>query len=622
MKTEIRIKKYNLIQNIIYIVNKTLTWQKDTILFFLIMGFSILINQYIPIVLPKIIIDMIFRNTNIRDFVVIVGCFIMAKIIVGEIYDISEKGLYARIGRIRMNFVRLRMEKALTMDYESLERKEILDLMEKAKKASAEEAVGINNLMSSLGVDEDSIGIMGVFRNSIVLFITTISLIISMITIIMINPFIVLIMFLLSLGAFFVLDMAKKADYQKHWIYMADKWRRLDYMRSITRDFSFAKDIRLYGLKTWLSEKYKSINDDTHMLYSKHYTRWIGFGIIIQIFTMLQEIVLNIWLIYMVLENRMSIANFILYLGLVRIFASNALVFFDVLTNMRRQSMETNDYRTFLELEQKNADSIEGTKPSIINNIEFIEVSFCYPGHQRIILDHINLTIRAGEKIAIVGLNGEGKTTLVKLLLRLYEPNEGKILINGIDIREYNLERYFELFSTVFQNIECFAMSILENISLKCKENTNRENAIWCIEKAGLTQKNETLSNKIDTNMLKIFDETGVEFSGGEKQKLALARALYKNAPIVILDEPTAALDPLAEYEMYTSFDKLIPQKTAFYISHRLSSTRFCDKIILLSRGKVEEIGTHQELINKNGLYKVIYEKQAHYYKEDSKNEY
>jgi len=224
------------------------------------------------------------------------------------------------------------------------------------------------------------------------------------------------------------------------------------------------------------------------------------------------------------------------------------------------------------------------------------------------------MTLHPGEKLAVVGLNGAGKTTMIKLLLRLYDPSEGYITLNGIDIKKFNREDYYRLFSPVFQDLEVFAFPIAENVSMKTPEKTHKDKVEEAIREAGLFDKILTLPKGIESELLKVVDEEGIDLSGGEKQKLALARALYKDAPIVVLDEPTSALDAIAEQQLYERFDKMIGNKAAIYISHRLASTRFCDNIAMFKDGRMIEYGGHEELMNKGGEYANMFTVQAQYY--------
>lgn len=263
----------------------------------------------------------------------------------------------------------------------------------------------------------------------------------------------------------------------------------------------------------------------------------------------------------------------------------------------------------------------KGNKPVSdgLHRIEFKNVVFSYPGTERRVLDGVNLTIEPGERLSLVGLNGAGKTTMVKLLCRLYDPTEGTILLDGTDIREYDYASYMKQFAPVFQDFKLFGFSVLENLCLKdVSEITDEEKkrAEQVLELTELKDKIDSWPKGSDTRIFKVFEEDGVEPSGGEQQKLAIARALYKDSPVIILDEPTAALDPIAEYEIYRQFDSLIENRTALYISHRLSSCRFCDHIAVFSNGKVAEYGTHDELVNvKNGIYAEMFEAQAGYYR-------
>lgn len=245
--------------------------------------------------------------------------------------------------------------------------------------------------------------------------------------------------------------------------------------------------------------------------------------------------------------------------------------------------------------------------------IEFCNVSFCYPSSRQYALKDFSFKIRTGERLAVVGRNGSGKTTFIKLLCRLYDPTEGEILLNGINIKKYDYEEYKAIFSVVFQDFKLFSFSLGENVAASVSY--DEEKAVSCLEKAGLGQRLKELENGVGTYLYKNFDEDGIEISGGEAQKTALARALYKDAPFMILDEPTAALDPVAEYEIYSRFNEIVGEKTAVYISHRLSSCRFCDDIAVFDEGRLVQRGSHEELVaDRDGKYYELWQAQAQYY--------
>lgn len=249
--------------------------------------------------------------------------------------------------------------------------------------------------------------------------------------------------------------------------------------------------------------------------------------------------------------------------------------------------------------------------------IEFRDVSFKYPGSETYALRHVNMKFRVGSRLAVVGMNGSGKTTFIKLLCRLYDPTEGQILLNGIDIRKYRYDDYINIFSVVFQDFRLLSMPLGENVA--CGVDVNEAKAQKCLEDAGFGERLSTLEGGLDTYIDTVLSKKGVVFSGGEKQKIAIARALYKDSPFIILDEPTAALDPIAEAEIYSKFDTIAGDKTAVYISHRLSSCKFCDEIAVFDRGAVVQMGTHEALLgDPRGKYSELWHAQAQYYTEES----
>ena len=244
--------------------------------------------------------------------------------------------------------------------------------------------------------------------------------------------------------------------------------------------------------------------------------------------------------------------------------------------------------------------------------LEFRDVCFSYPGSDRLILDHLSFKLKVGDKLALVGLNGAGKTTFVKLLCRLYDPTAGEILLNGIDIKKYDYQEYQSLFSVVFQDFHLFSFELGQNVAASTRYENEK---VWdCLEKAGVEQRVQAMPNGVKSHYSKELYSDGESLSGGEVQKLMLARALYKDAPVMVLDEPTAALDPLAEADLYERYNSLIGGKTSVFISHRLSSTQFCDRVVYLENGKILEDGTHQQLMQQGGQYAKMFEYQAYYY--------
>ncbi|MDE7288815.1 MAG: ABC transporter ATP-binding protein/permease [Oscillospiraceae bacterium] len=288
----------------------------------------------------------------------------------------------------------------------------------------------------------------------------------------------------------------------------------------------------------------------------------------------------------------------------------------DGLTNFRLSADRCKDVFDFLDIPDNKYKGTIPTEKRKDNEyeFEFRHVWFRYPGSEQFVLRDINLKWRIGEKMALVGRNGCGKSTLVKLLCRLYDPTRGEITLNGVDIRKYNYEEYMGLFAVVFQDSKLFSFSVAENVAASTEFDPERVED--CVRRSGLSERLDSMPDGINTYLYKDFDEHGVEISGGEAQKICLARAIYKGSPFIVLDEPTAALDPISEHDIYTKFNGIVGTRTAIYISHRLSSCRFCDEITVMDNGKIVERGSHDDLITAGGNYSKLWSAQAEYYKD------
>ena len=501
---------------------------------------------------------------------------------------------------LRNNLITERISKVLSLNYQSLENSDILDMHQKACNAT--------------GSNED--GVEGMMRMIYHICVQFVIMIVTVSTVTVLDPVLIIILAAVSAAQFLFSRYTGKKDKKEVWDVLAPSWRKINYMERAVQDFDYAKDIRLFNMKDWLSAKHHDIlmKKQERMLHSQNL--WIKNSVFSHLMTIISGAAIYCILIFNVLDLNMSIGNFTLFLGLAGTFSAALTSFLNSIGSYKTCSMQTDDFRTFMNLKTEEGDDFLPLPETDNYTFEFRNVSFKYAGAEDYALKNLNLTLEAGKKLAVVGLNGAGKTTFIKLLLRLYDVSDGEILLNGINVKRFRLADYYKLFSPVFQDVETFAFSISENISMKSSENTDKTLAEKCAVEAGLSDKLKGLTNGIDTEMLKIIHEDGIELSGGEKQKLALARALYKNAPIIVLDEPTAALDALAEYKLYKEFNDIIGNKSAVYISHRLSSTRFCDSIAMFKSGEMIEYGTHDELIAQKGPYSEMFELQAQYYKE------
>lgn len=398
--------------------------------------------------------------------------------------------------------------------------------------------------------------------------------------------------------------------------------KKIEYANKTATSREFAKDIRMFGLRGWLEDLWGS----TMRLYSafcaKRERKYIWANIIDIVLTFLRNGIAYAFLIGITVKNGLPASQFLLYFAALSGFAQWVVEILDKLSVMHKQSLDISTIREFLDWDEPfdlNGGERIAFEPNKQYEIRLDDVSFRYPKADKDTLSHINLTVHPGEKLAIVGLNGAGKTTLVKLVCGFLDPTEGRILLNGEDIRKFNRNDYYALFSAVFQEFSVLDVTVKENVA-QCVDGID-ETRVWqCIDKAGLTEKIQSLPKGIETHLGRRVFKDGVEFSGGQTQRLMLARALYKNAPILVLDEPTAALDPIAENDIYQKYNDMTHGRTSFFISHRLASTRFCDRIIFVDGGKIAEEGTHDELLKNGGGYADLFEVQSKYYRSDNQD--
>lgn len=400
----------------------------------------------------------------------------------------------------------------------------------------------------------------------------------------------------------------------------ATLFKRVMYFWRQSKDVGLGKDIRIFGMKSWLMDMFDDAIRTYEAFISKRERKYIWMNVLDLILSFLRNGVAYIYVAKLVVEGNLPASLFVLYIATIGNLTEQMLGIMDTCNTMNRYSMEINVVREYFDY--KEQFRFEGGKklPDAADGkyeIELRNVSFRYPNNATDTLHNINLRIAPGEKVAVVGLNGAGKTTLIRLISGFYDPTEGEVLLNGINIKEFNRREYYRLFSAVFQEFSILDATINDNITLE-DDATNPEMVWEVISKAGLEVKVKNLPDGLNTIIGKKIYENGVLLSGGEEQRLILARALYKDAPILLLDEPTAALDPIAENDIYHKYNSMTNGKTSVFISHRLASTRFCDRILLLDKGRIIEEGTHDSLILSNGEYAKLFNVQKKYYQKEA----
>ena len=429
------------------------------------------------------------------------------------------------------------------------------------------------------------------------------------------NIVLLLVVIVTCLAGFFV------SRYVSNWTFahreQEDKYyAQKRYIRDKAESVVLAKDIRIFGLQNWLNDLLDNVHDVYLDFRLKVERKRLLADITEAILTMARNGIAYVYLINMALNDGLGVPEFLLYFTAVTTFTTWVIGILQDASKLHKQSLDICQVREFLEYPEPFV--FEDGKPvskADAYELKLENVSFRYSGAEKDTIHGLNLTVHPGEKLAIVGLNGAGKSTLVKLLCGLFDPTEGRVLLNGQDIRSFNRREYYGLFSAVFQEFSILDVTVAENIA-QAKENIDFDKVTDCIEKAGLTKMIADLPQGLDTHVGREVFLDGVLFSGGQTQRLMLARALYKDGPILMLDEPTAALDPISENDIYMKYNEMTSGKTSMFISHRLSSTRFCDRIIFVADGHITEEGTHESLLALGGEYAKLFEVQSRYYQE------
>lgn len=567
--------------------------------------FTIIINSALPILfltIPKYIIDELTyarRWSTVLIYILILSAATAFSAIYrwGSWYFQNKS-----IRKIQLENEKEYIRAVLGTDYKNHENGEYKDLTERVK---------------------NNVNVINFLDRTLVDFITNLFQLIGFTYIIAQLHWLIIVAIIIIIKINSVLaEKREKMGYEFQPI-VANFARRCEYIYSTMIGFGSGKDVRMNNAADWLQRKYKAETDSYIKSFEKKQNKEVKITLVDHLVNAVQTVIMYGYSAYMAILGKITVGSFSMYLGAITSFVSSFTGFISKLINLKYWGYYVDDYRHFLEMSKP--DSTACCDGSITENhlsggaIEFENVSFKYPGTEKYVLKNVSLRIEHGEKLSIVGYNGAGKSTFIKLICRLYAPTEGRITLGGIDIQTIDYSLYRKMLGVVFQDFQLFAFSVKENILLNMELDEERLN--WAVEKSGLSEKINSLEKGLETSISKEFDENGIEFSGGEGQKLASARAYYRDAPIVILDEPTAALDPIAESKLYERFNSIMENKTAIYISHRLASVKFCDKVAVFEDGQVTEYGTHDELMAQSGTYFNMFTTQAKYYKEGAENE-
>lgn len=487
-------------------------------------------------------------------------------------------------------------ERLIKTDFENLEDSSFLDMKQNAEKFLYANGQGFSFVL------DRAVNIIG----KLFIFTTIFSVLLAMNAMILVI-FVILVLFNS------IAQMHLKRRYADLEMQKNPKERRLSYLNSLLSDVAYAKEIRINGQHEFFISKLQGVLRELWLFYRRQMQLLNYSQVILHFVDLLQRGIAYLYMIYAVSRHLITIGDFTLYINAVATFTDAMNDVLDSINDVRQYSIYFESVERYLNLPMKiHAETaVSVSFPEEIESIEFRNVSFTYKGKSKQALHKVNCRFSGKEKVAIVGENGAGKSTFIKLLCRLYEPESGEILINGINIKEFSYQEYKEKISAIFQDYQLFSFNIAENIGLQ--DEIEEARILKDLQQLGMKEVIAALDQGVYTALHKDFDPHGFEPSGGQGQKLA--RALYKDALIIVLDEPTAALDPRAENEIYNTFSNLVKGKLAIYISHRLSSTRFCDTILVLKEGSLIECGTHEELLDLHGLYAELYAMQAKYYR-------
>lgn len=581
-----------------------LSWKISPAYIFILVGNTLIssFQIFINIILPKYLIDELIGDCNINKLVLYGGAIVLFNLLFAFLEKTMKRLLDVKSIYVNEKMNQAMAQKIMNVEFAHLEDPYYLDLKERSVFA-----------LNSMGSMQNLISNITIFFKSCVTIIGLLAIMFTLSWVLVLLLVITIIITLLLYKTFM--------DYQaKFFQELIPVNRKYGYYVNLTYNDIMQKDIRMFHMNKMLIDKITFYNKELYrwiMTFAKKQGKFLGmYGVINDLQAAIAYGYVGLRVITDKLGPKIGLGSFTMYVSSAINFTKSTIDLGNSITIIGHMLGHLDPFMEFMSLPNESDNDGKIKLTGEIENIRFENVSFSYAKSDKIVLDNISFEINKNEKISIVGLNGAGKTTLIKLICRLYHPTSGKILINGHDIFDYDYDSYMKQVATVFQDFKLFAFSIEENITCDA-QNANTDKVMELIKDVGLEEKIKSLPNGIASKFGKAYDEEGIEMSGGQGQKIAIARALYKDSSLVILDEPTSALDPLAEAEIYEHFNDLVGNKTAIYISHRMSSSVFCDKILIIDNGKVSDFDTHKNLMRKtDSLYYKLFNSQAVNYSE------
>lgn len=582
-------KKYKFIDNLKYMLKIHWNFNKKFLILLLIIPLLSICISILEILFPKVVLDGLSNDTysNLLLKILIISFAIIY-------IKVAHTGFNNKIEKYSWEFFFLYGQekvnrKKMTVNYQFYSSADGKNIAEKAFYAVCGNPDG--SMVSFFPKLKDLIfNCLGIFTFSAILCT--------------LNP-LVIVFLLLSYIFDAIIAVFVEKRRNEHRCEEIAIWRKINYLSQNTTLSTYAKDIRIYNLRSWLNDIRKGLLEKQIKLTNKKESLNVLQLLVEGVLVFIRDGFVYIYLIQRMMNDNITLGQFTVYFAAIAGFGNWLQNIVICMQNLMRANDNVAFFREFMEASDGKLD---GLKFEDVSNylIKLQNVSYQYPGSESNVINDVNLEIKSGETLGIVGINGAGKTTLIKILCGLIKPTTGKIFIGNHEMNEFATDEYYKFFSAVFQESCLMPVSIEQNISLT-HEKANKEFVEKCIEQVGLSQKVNSLKNGMHTVLGRQFNIDAIELSGGEAQKLLLARALYKNAPILILDEPTSAMDPVSESKLYQKYHDLLDGKTSIFISHRLSSTTFCDKIAVLDNSRIIEYGTHEELMQKNGQYAQMY---------------